>query len=188
MRRKWLLIILAVIVIFLLVRVAIAPTAQTASAAQARLATLVGRPDVVSALIKANGHDHSLRHSIDKDWIAEYRTASSNGAIAALLATNLSRSLATDKSQSTGQIEQIMVFDVAGCLVAADHPTHDYDQSDEDKWKRTVGAQVTKPFVEARDQGPKGYTDQVSQAVTSGGGEIIGGVTLRWCNTRGGCI
>lgn len=187
MKRSWLFIVLAAIVIILSVKLASTPTAPTAKAAQAELALLVSRSDVVSALVKADGHDHSSRHNIDKVWVDEYRSRAPNGKIAALLAADLSRRLASDRSQSKGQIEQIMIFDVAGCLVAADQPTHDYDQSDEEKWMRTVGARATKPFVEGRDQDPKGYTDQISQAVIDSRGEIIGGVTLRWCNTRGGC-
>jgi hypothetical protein len=164
------------------------PAKQSTAAAEKKIGDLIGRSDIISAIKMANRHDHLKRSCIDALWVAEYKNPKLNGQIAALMSTQLSRRLASDVAQSDGRIEQVMVFDEAGCLVGADHATHDYDQSDEDKWKRTVGAANLKPVFEGRDTDPKGTTDQVSQSVTDAKGKIIGGVTLRWCNSPGGCL
>ncbi len=163
-------------------------TSQSSAAAEKKIGDLIGRSDIIGALLATNRHDHSQRSGIDALWVAEYSNRRPTGLIAALMSTQLSRRLASDVTLSNGSIEQIMVFDEAGCLVAADRATHDYDQSDEDKWRRTVGADNLKPVFEARDTDPKGTTDQVSQSVRDKAGKIIGGVTLRWCNARGGCL
>jgi hypothetical protein len=155
---------------------------------KANLAKLTARADIIAALTVANRHDHSQRSDIDRVWRAEYASTGARPTVAALMSTPLSKSLTRSAAQSQGQIEQIMVFDTAGCLVAADHMTHDYDQSDEDKWKRTVGAGATIPIVEASDANQRGITDQVSAAVRDADGTIVGGITLRWCNTVGGCL
>ena len=161
---------------------------QSVVARDKALNGLVKRADIIAALKRANLRDHSLCKSIDKIWIAEYKNPTPNGVIAQLKSTPMSIRLARDVELSRGYIEQIMLFDKAGCLVATDHPTHDYDQSDEDKWKRTVGAGSTKLIFEGRDHDPKGNTDQVSRAVVDSQGKIIGGMTLRWCHTSGGCL
>ncbi len=163
-------------------------TSNDSPTSNAEITRLIARPDIIASLTTADQHDHMLRMNINKKWIAEYPKPTPNGPIATLMSSPLSRQLKRDAALSDGQIEQIMVFDRAGCLVAADHPTHDYDQSDEDKWKRTVGAGNTKLVFEGQDADPRGTTEQVSQAVRDERGEIIGGITLRWCNTRGGCL
>ena len=161
---------------------------QSVVARDKALSRLIQRADIIRALKLANLRDHSLCKSIDKIWIAEYKNSTPNGVIAELTSTPMSIRLARDVELSHGHIEQTMLFDKAGCLVAADQPTHDYDQSDEDKWKRTVGAGNTNLIFEGRDHDPKGNTDQVSRAVVDSQGKIIGGMTLRWCHTRGGCL
>lgn len=163
-------------------------SASNSTVSNPEIERLIARSDIIVALNSANQQDHSLRMSIDKNWIADYSNPMPNGPIATLMSSPLSRQLKRDVSLSDGHIEQIMVFDRAGCLVAADHPTHDYDQSDEDKWKRTVGAGNTKLVFEGRDADPRGITEQVSQAVRDEHGNIIGGITLRWCDSRGGCL
>lgn len=188
MKRKWLLVSIVILIVMAGLGYWSVSTSQSTAAAEKKIGDLIGRSDIISAIETANRHDHLRRSSIDALWVAEYKNPEVNGQIAALMSTQLSRRLASDVAQSHGQIEQVMVFDEAGCLVGADHATHDYDQSDEDKWKRTVGAANLKPVFEGREADPKGTTDQVSQSVRDPKGTIIGGVTLRWCNSPGGCL
>jgi hypothetical protein len=187
-KRKWLLVSIVILIVMAGIGYWSASTSRSTAAAEKKIGDLIGRSDIISAIEMANRHDHLKRSSIDALWVAEYKNLKLNGQIAALMSTQLSRRLASDVAQSDGNIEQVIVFDEAGCLVGADHATHDYDQSDEDKWKRTVGAANLKPVLEGRDADPKGTTDQVSQSVRDAKGKIIGGVTLRWCNSPGGCL
>jgi hypothetical protein len=145
------------------------------------------RPDIIAAIMAANRHDHSMLHALDRLWIREVANGGRGEFVNAFLSTPLSKRLATEARRSRGQLIQVMVMDSAGCLVAADHQTHDYDQSDEPKWQNSVGANSIIPQIEESIKGTRGTTDQISQSVRDAGNKIIGAVTVRWCDTKGGC-
>lgn len=161
--------------------------AQPPAAAYEQLAKLTTRADVLAAVANANAEPDVDLQERDAQWRKEAAADNEGALISQVMASALSRQLALDRLESDGQIDQIMVMDARGGLVAADAPTHDYDQSDEPKWQRTVGAQVSTPVFEGSDMEKRGKVDQMSQAVVAPDGRIIGAVLLRWCRTKGGC-
>lgn len=161
--------------------------AQPPPAAYVNLAKLAARPDIVAAISNANTGPAFDLHARDVQWRKQVAGGLQGPLIRDVMASALSRQLVLDRLESDGQIDQIMVMDARGALVAADAPTHDYDQSDEPKWQRTVGAQIKEPVYEGSDSETLGKVDQMSQAVVSPEGRIIGAVLLRWCRTKGGC-
>ncbi len=160
---------------------------QPPAAAYDVLETLVMRPDVGAAIANASPEAPAVLAAKDKQWRLE--AANKGGPlINAVMATPLSRQLTTDRLASAGHIEQIMVMDARGALIAADAPTHDYDQSDEPKWQRTIGARTHDAIFEGTDTEHRGKVDQLSKVVVNTNGQIVGAVTLRWCRTKDGCI
>jgi hypothetical protein len=141
------------------------------AAALDQLAALTRRAEIVEALNAAPTITSSLRKQRDATWAVNQST---------LLQQPLSRQLARERAASHGHIRQIMVMDAGGALIAADAHTHDYDQSDESKWQRTVGAQTIAPVIEGRSREAGGIVWQMSQSVRAPDGHIIGAVTLRW--------
>ena len=164
------------------------PSVHNYAQAVEQAAAIATRADIVSALLSARAIDAAQRAKIETAWRAEATQGGKGPVTRALMNTPLSQTLTYDVARSNGQIEQIMVIDASGALLAADHPTHDFDQSDEAKWQKTVAAQTTAPLFEGSDKGPRGITDQISQSVRGPDGKIIGAITLRWCNTLGGCV
>ncbi len=123
---------------------------------------------------------------LDTVWKQDRLQPPTGSLVQKLIASPLSQTLATLRANSDGQILQLMVMDARGALVAADHITHDYDQSDEPKWQLTVGKSNTAPVVEMREPQRAATLYQISKSV-SNGGEIIGALTLVWCDHRNGC-
>jgi hypothetical protein len=161
--------------------------AQPPQAAYDTLTDLIAREDVLSAIANANAAPARDLATTDIQWRREAAAANQGPLINETMATALSRQLALDRVQSDGHIIQIMVMDARGGLVAADKPTHDYDQSDEPKWQRTAGAKIMTPVFEGSEKTQHGTIDQISRAVAEPNHHIVGAVTLRWCRTSGGC-
>jgi sterol desaturase/sphingolipid hydroxylase (fatty acid hydroxylase superfamily) len=133
------------------------------------------RGDVRSAALAANNSPAPPLAVNNQQWLAEVEAGNTGPLIHAVMNNRLSRRLAAEAKASQGRIEQVMIMDRRGALIAADHPTHDYDQSDEPKWQATAGAGSLKPLYEGRDNG----VEQLSQAITDSHGQIIGAVTIR---------
>ncbi len=145
------------------------------------------RDDVRALILDSNKAQHPPVAALDVQWKADAKACRTNPLMDTVLHNALSQKMAGLAAQSKGQIVQIMVMDSAGRLVAADHVTHDYDQSDEPKWLRTVGARAKDAVYEGGSPGRRGVTDQASQAVLDRGGAIIGAITVQRCRTSGGC-
>jgi hypothetical protein len=158
--------------------------AQVPAEAFRTLEALTTRADVRAAAISAPVVD--LKR-LDAQWVSESKARNTGPLIASVMENSLSKSLTALRFASRGHIDQIMVIDARGALIGADHPTHDFDQSDEAKWQSTVGSHTTKPQVEGIDDAPRGKIDQIAQSITSADGTIIGAVLLRWCRSDGGC-
>jgi hypothetical protein len=154
--------------------------AQPDQAAHDTLSALVARADVMAAVGNANAAPLQDMKARDGQWRAEMAKGGAGPLVGGVMATALSRQLELDRVASDGRIEQIMVMDARGALVAADHPTHDYDQSDEPKWRRTIGSGNRDPVFEGRDKSGSGTVDQLSQSIIDEEGRMIGAVTLRW--------
>ncbi len=154
--------------------------AQPDQAAYDKLAELTARDDVRAAVARSNALPTVNLSAFDTQWRREAAAGNAGPLIDATMATPLSRQLLGDAMGSGGQIVQIMVMDARGALVAADRPTHDYDQSDEPKWQRTVGAGQKSAVFEGTEKARSGPVDQMSQVITGRDGQIIGAVTLRW--------
>ena len=157
---------------------------------EATLKWLASHPYVIAALkghnrIAAQWPPETLQRR-DREWLDEKADKRPPALIGRVMRTPLSRWLAAQVAKSNRQMEQIMVTGANGALVAADHVTHDYDQSDEPKWQQTVGKGNRAMVLEGRAQASRGIRSQQSLAVVDGG-RIIGAVTLLWCDTAGGC-
>jgi hypothetical protein len=161
--------------------------AQPPQTAYDMLTQLVTRDDVAVAVANANAGPSRDIAATDIQWRREVAAGNQGPLINEMMATVLSRQLALDRVQSDGHIVQIMVMDAHGALVAADKPTHDYNQADEPKWQRTVGANISTVVFEGTEKAQHGKIDQMSQAVVDSNQRIVGAVTLRWCRTSGGC-
>ena len=164
-----------------------APTEGPAPQSLAQLATFTSRADIRTAMETANRISTGECKAANAQWLAEYKAPPKDGIIATLLAQPLSQELAHMAQQSEGQLVQLMVMDKAGCLIAADAKTHDLEQSDETKFKETIGTASHMPLFEGSEHLPKGNIDQLSQALYDGKGNAIGAITLRWCPVKGGC-
>lgn len=184
---KWIYALTAIGVLFLGWLAWPKPSVHNYAQAAEQAARIAARADIVSALTTAPTIGAAQRATIETAWRIEASQGGKGPVTTALMNTPLSQSLKRDVARSNGQIEQIMVIDASGALIAADHPTHDFDQSDEAKWQNTVAARTTTPLFEGSDESPRGITDQISQSVRGPDGKIIGSITLRWCNTPGGC-
>lgn len=154
--------------------------AQPDQAAYGKLSELTKRDDVRAAVARSNALTTTNLRLLDTQWRREAAAGNAGPLIDATMATPLSRQLFGEALGSGGHIVQIMVMDARGALVAADKPTHDYDQSDEPKWQRTVGAGETNAVFEGTEKARTGAVDQMSQVITARDGKIIGAVTLRW--------
>jgi sterol desaturase/sphingolipid hydroxylase (fatty acid hydroxylase superfamily) len=150
-------------------------------------AAISQRRDVIAAILAHNQQPTNDMAARDRQWRHELDQPSAAPLIQRVMATPLARTLAQLRQTSHGEILQIMIMDRYGALVAADHITHDYDQSDEPKWQQTVGAQRTGPVHEGSTNLPDGTNDQVSQAVVDAQGQIIGAITLVRCRQPGRC-
>jgi hypothetical protein len=184
---KWIYALTAIGVLLLGLLAWQKPSVHNYAQAAEQAARIATRADIVSALTTAPTISAAQRAKIETAWRIEAAQSGKGPVTTALMNTALSQTLKRDVARSNGQIEQIMVIDASGALIAADHPTHDFDQSDEDKWQKTVGAQTMRPLFEGSDAGKRGITDQISQSVRGPDGKIVGAITLRWCNTPGGC-
>ena len=152
-----------------------------------QLANFADRADIRAAMEAANIVSTGECKAANAQWLAEYRAPPKDGIIATLLSQPLSQDLAHAAQQSNGQLVQLMVMDKAGCLIAADAKTHDFEQSDETKFKETIGTASHMPLFEGSEHLPKGNIDQLSQALYDNKGNAIGVITLRWCSVKGGC-
>ena len=150
-------------------------------AAYKTLDALTKRQDVRAAARSAPRVDVK---ALDARWVAEAKARNDGPLITSVMTNSLSMTLAKLRESSKGHIEQIMVMDARGALIAADHPTHDFDQSDEPKWQKTVSAGETEPVWDGND---RGVIDQIAQSITAPNGKIIGAVLLRWCKRDHGC-
>jgi sterol desaturase/sphingolipid hydroxylase (fatty acid hydroxylase superfamily) len=128
-------------------------------------AAIAQRRDVIAAILAHNQQPVHDMAALDRLWRRELDQPQAGSLIQRVMATPLSRTLAQLRQTSHGEILQIMIMDRYGALVAADHITHDYDQSDEPKWQQTVGAQRIRPVHEGSTNMKGGISDQVSQAV-----------------------
>ncbi len=160
---------------------------QPEKAAFDTLSALVARADVIAAVSDANAAPAQDMGAHDLQWRKEMANGGTGPLTNALMGTALSRQLALDRISSDGQVQQIMVMDRRGALVAADRPTHDFDQSDEPKWIRTIGNNTREPVFEGHDKSSGGTVDQLTQAIADPDGKIIGAVTLRWCGGDDRC-
>jgi hypothetical protein len=185
---KWIYALAALGVLLIGIMVWQKPSVHNYAQAVEQAARIAARADIVSALTTTPTMNAAQRAKIEAAWRAEAALGGKGPVTTALMNTALSQTLKRDIARSNGQIEQIMVIDATGALIAADHPTHDFDQSDEAKWQKTVSAQTMTPLFEGSDKGPRGITDQISQSVRGPDGKIVGAITLRWCNTPGGCV
>lgn len=151
------------------------------------MALYAARTDIRAAMASANASSTGECKAANAEWLKEYPAPPPGGVIAELLSRPLSQHLAREAQQSDGQLVQLMVMDKAGCLIAADAKTHDLEQSDETKYKETVGAQSKQPLFEGGERLGRGTIDQISQALYDEKGAVLGALTLRWCPVKGGC-
>ncbi len=149
---------------------------QPSSSSLRHIAKLVKRPDILASIASANQLPPPDLKTRDVQWRTELAADNPGPLIRTVMSSPLSLRLATDVRSSGGRIEQIMVMDRHGALIAADHTTHDYDQSDEPKWLDTAAIGVSEPVFEGRENG----VDQISQAIVDHNGTPIGAITLRW--------
>jgi hypothetical protein len=118
--------------------------------------------------------------SLDTRWVREAKQPN-RPFITALLRRPLSKHLQA-RADERPELEQVMVMDRRGLLIAATHATHDYDQSDEPKVQRTIEAGNSLPLDEGAGFDPevKAHIAQASQAVRDPqSGALIGVVTVR---------
>jgi hypothetical protein len=148
---------------------------------------LAQRSDIIAAITTQNRRPVQNMAAMDQQWRRDVDQPPAGSLIAQVMATPLSQKLAHIRQSSHGRILKIMVIDQIGALVAADQVTHDYDQSDEDKWQKTVGAQRKKAIYEGQITHQNGIADQISQAVLGPQQQIIGAITLVHCRTPGRC-
>jgi hypothetical protein len=148
---------------------------------------LAQRSDIIAAISAHNLRPVQNIAAMDQQWRRDVDHPPVGSLIAQVMATPLSQRLAQIRQDSHGQIVQIMVMDQMGALVAADHITHDYDQSDEPKWQKTVGARHKEAVYEGSMAQQNGIADQISQAVLGPQQQIIGAITLVRCRTPGRC-
>jgi hypothetical protein len=149
--------------------------------------SLSQRSDIIAAIRAHNQQPVQDMAARDQLWRRDVSRPPAKSLIAQVMATPLSQTLAQLRQNSGGHILQIMVMDKVGALVAADHITHDYDQSDEPKWQKTVGAQQLNGVHEGAMSLENGIADQVSQAVIDPQQQIIGAITLVYCRKAGAC-
>jgi hypothetical protein len=142
---------------------------------------LTERADVIAAVVAANAQPPVDLKALDGQWRREVAVApGGRELVQELMARPLSRRLAIEVADPARKLAQVMIMDSQGALVAADHVTHDFDQSDEPKWQKTAGSKVRETVFESSEQGPDGPIDQLSRAITRPDGAIIGAVTIQY--------
>jgi hypothetical protein len=161
------------------------PTPEASAIAFAR--QIASRADVTTAISQQNAAPTVDIAMLDTIWRRDRLQPPTGSLVQKLIASSLSQTLAKLRQASAGQIIQLMVMDKRGALVAADHITHDYDQSDEPKWQLTVGKANIVPILEWRQRQANAELYQISQSVVDARGQIIGAITLVWCSKPGGC-
>jgi hypothetical protein len=143
------------------------------------ISALSARTDVRSAIIVSNGNKKNIS-KLDAQWVQEMTQPERGALVNNLMQTPLSQKLSMLKKKSARKIDQIMIMDKTGALVAADRPTHDYDQSDEPKWLTTVGKHNINAVHEFSENRNGDIFDQLSQTVQDKNGQIIGAITIVW--------
>jgi hypothetical protein len=163
----------------------IAQTPQAAAIAYA--GQLADRVDVIEAIARHNLAPKIDLAQLDALWRLQRLQPPHGSLVQKTMSAPLSKKLATLRLASAGQIMQVMVMDKRGALVAADHITHDYDQSDEPKWQLTVGQAAKAAVFEWQQRQKAADLYQISKTVADANGEIVGAVTLVWCSNPGQC-
>lgn len=141
MSRKLLYPLAVLAVAALLVSVTMRPPADPAGdAARTLLARLAGDPALVQTLAEACAQEAPAPDAVaaeDAAWVEAYPRPTALGR--ALMAAPLSVRV-LELVRDAPSTDQVMVTDCQGRLAGMLRLTHDYDQSDEPKFRDTVGA------------------------------------------------
>lgn len=145
---------------------------------------LRSHPGIRSALVdqlNSGGFSTFERAQRERVWRAEraQRAGTDTPLIDSIMASPLSRQLQALALLSP-QVEQIMVMDAYGQLVAAVQPSTDYDQSDEPKWQQTFLQGRADILIEGVEEMASGdRVIQLAGTVQDSSGGSLGAVMVR---------
>jgi hypothetical protein len=141
-------------------------------------------PAVLAALIASNqvsAHKSVPMILLEDKAYQEHRDDPAYPSVALVRGHPLSAALARFRAESQGALAEILLFDNAGIMVAADPLSSDLWQADEAKFSKTVPLGPDAIFIDgiAFDQSTNQFSVQVSFAVPGREpGSVVGGLTV----------
>lgn len=144
----------------------------------------IRNPTIIAAILAQNTAHATLTEAdilkLDEAWQTGFAGHGDRRQIDQVLDNTVSRFLKEKKAESRGVITEVFVMDNRGLIVGASAASSDYWQGDEDKFRKTFGANAGAMFIDSveKDDSSQTLQSQASLAISDDSGKPIGAITV----------